>query len=119
MRSGEAGFSMIEALVAMSVLAVAAAGLLRASEETTRNTGRVNERVLARWVAEDALSRLQSGQPAPTAPIKAWGRSYAISVTPEKPPLPLVRRVSVTARSVPKTVEFTLEGYLRHKGASK
>ncbi len=60
-RNPEAGFTLIEALVAMAVLAVSAMTLLAASERHVAQTRGLSERVLARWVAENEIAAAQLG----------------------------------------------------------
>lgn len=55
-RDGQNGFSLIEALVAMTVLAVSATAILSAAEAHTRSVTAVHERTLARWVAQNAMT---------------------------------------------------------------
>ncbi|WP_407492952.1 type II secretion system minor pseudopilin GspI [Pseudooceanicola sp. MF1-13] len=52
----EAGFTLIETLVAMAVLAVAGVTLLTASERHAAQTGKLVDRIGARWVAENGLA---------------------------------------------------------------
>ncbi|MFC6642478.1 type II secretion system minor pseudopilin GspI [Sulfitobacter profundi] len=60
-RQADAGFTLIEALVAMAVLALGAVSLLSASEGHTRRITDLSDRVAARWAAEYRLSELRAG----------------------------------------------------------
>ncbi|MCE0507405.1 type II secretion system minor pseudopilin GspI [Roseivivax sp. GX 12232] len=60
-RDPEAGFTLIEALVAMAVLAVSAVTLLSAAERHVAQTRGLSDRIIARWVAENALVAQQLG----------------------------------------------------------
>ena len=57
-RASEKGFSLIEALVALSVLAVSASAILATVEEHTRAIAAISDRATARWIAENRLVEL-------------------------------------------------------------
>lgn len=52
----EAGFSLIEMMAALSVVAIAGLALLNMVQATTRNTAHVQERALAMVAAENLLN---------------------------------------------------------------
>ncbi|HEY0623459.1 type II secretion system minor pseudopilin GspI [Sphingomonas sp.] len=62
------GFSLIEALVALAVLAIATVGLVRAVESHIDSTRAMERRAAAMWVAENRLAELQLADPAANAP---------------------------------------------------
>lgn len=55
-RSLEAGFSLVETVAAMGILALAAIPLLQISTDATRNAAGLEARVLARTVGENLLA---------------------------------------------------------------
>ena len=55
--SSEAGFSLVETVAAMGILALAAIPLMEVSSEATRNAGRLEARLLSRTVAENVMAR--------------------------------------------------------------
>ncbi|HEY5718927.1 MAG TPA: type II secretion system minor pseudopilin GspI [Gammaproteobacteria bacterium] len=59
------GFTLIEILVALAVLALGLGALLGASASQSRNTGYLVERTLAQWVAANVVAgyRVESGWP--------------------------------------------------------
>ncbi len=57
-RGGEGGFSLIEALVALAVIAVAASGIIRATQSHVDSIGALEARAGAQWVAENRLTEL-------------------------------------------------------------
>jgi general secretion pathway protein I len=55
------GFTVIEALVALAIVAIAAAGLIGATERHIDTVGGIERRTAARWVAENRLAELALG----------------------------------------------------------
>lgn len=58
----DAGFTLIEILVALVVLSVALLALLQLHHVQLQQTARLNDRILARWIADDVLIQAQLGQ---------------------------------------------------------
>ena len=50
------GFTLIEVLVALAIVAVALAATLRVAGQSTANVGEMRSRLLAGWVAENILA---------------------------------------------------------------
>ena len=59
----EAGFSLIEALVALAILAVSAAALITAAEHHVRRIGQLEARAGALQAAQNHLAEMQGGAP--------------------------------------------------------
>ncbi|MGB7409033.1 MAG: type II secretion system minor pseudopilin GspI [Pontixanthobacter sp.] len=59
----EAGFTLIESMVALVILGIAAVGIVQAVEAHVDRLRQLDQRTAARWVAENALAeaRLQGG----------------------------------------------------------
>jgi general secretion pathway protein I len=58
------GFTLVEVLAAMALIALAALAMMKAISESARATGLVRERVLAEIVAENRLIETLSAPPA-------------------------------------------------------
>ncbi|OOC09128.1 MULTISPECIES: type II secretion system minor pseudopilin GspI [Thioalkalivibrio] len=58
---GSRGFTLLELLVALVVLAVALGALIKAGSEHARNTAYLQERALAEWVAANVLADYEAG----------------------------------------------------------
>ena len=63
-QSGQAGFSLVEALVALTIIAALAAALADTLTAHARMRGAVTDRRLALMVAQSALARIEAGDPA-------------------------------------------------------
>jgi general secretion pathway protein I len=59
------GFTLLEVLVALAILAVALGALVKAGSEHTRNTYYLQERTLAHWAGQNLLARYEAGLLAP------------------------------------------------------
>lgn len=55
-RHSDGGFTLMETLVALAVLAVGSMALLAGVERHAANTRGLEDRIVARWVAENALA---------------------------------------------------------------
>ncbi len=60
-RAREDGFSLIEAMVAMAILAIAATGVVAAAEAHIDTVRGLEKRASAQWVAENALTEAEAG----------------------------------------------------------
>jgi general secretion pathway protein I len=73
------GFSLIEALVALAILAVAAVGLIRATEAHVDSVRGLEGRAAAQWVAENRLVELGlRGLAGPDAPVAMLGQRWQV-----------------------------------------
>lgn len=79
-RPAEQGFTLIEALVALAVLAIAAIGLIRATEAHVDSVRGLELRAAAQWVAENRLVELGLPGPAPApATVAMLGHSWQVA----------------------------------------
>lgn len=53
------GFTLIEVIVAMAVIAIALAATLKTVSNVVRNTASLHERIVASWVAENVMHEHQ------------------------------------------------------------
>ena len=80
-RSAQAGFSLVETVAAMGILAMAAIPLLQITTDANRNAAGLEERLLARTVAENAMARSMASNVVLEAGIASgretqMGRTY-------------------------------------------
>lgn len=90
----DAGFSLIEALVALAVLAIATVGLMRTVESHIDSTRAVERRTAAMWVAENRLAELQLRAPAPEQ-VEMLGQQWRVAVEDRRTDDPEIRRVRI------------------------
>ncbi len=93
----DAGFSLVEALVAMALLAVAATGLLQATARHLDAVAAIESRAAAGWSAENALTEARLGLPAMSGTI--LGRRWQVGITGSASPDPGVVALTVSTRS--------------------
>lgn len=110
----EQGFSLMEALVAMLVLAIGAAGLIRATEAHVDSVRALELRAGARWVAENRLAEigLMRGKPL-AATERMLNHDYRVSERTGATDDPDLRAVTIsvgTARGVDTLV--TIDGFV-------
>ena len=100
------GFTLLEVLVALTVLAVALAALVKTGADHARNSAYLQERTLAHWAGQNLLTGFQTGMRV----VAEGGRTGDISMGPYRfgfrvqmsdytattPfPLPAVKRVDI------------------------
>ncbi|URW74585.1 type II secretion system minor pseudopilin GspI [Sphingomonas donggukensis] len=108
----DAGFSLIEALVALAVLAIATVGLVGAMEQHIDSTRAMERRSAAMWVAENRMAELGIGAPGGervTMLDTNWQVRTARSAT-DDPEIAKVR-VAVFEEGA-KSPTATLDGFL-------
>lgn len=80
---------MIEVMIALSVFAVIATGLIYTASQSIRNTETLQDRTLGRWVAENQVSELRlSGAPSIdtyTDTVSNFGRDWHVEWQVEDP----------------------------------
>ena len=95
--ANEQGFSLIEALVALLVLAIAAVGLVRASEAHVDSIRGLERRAAAMWVAENRLAELAlPGHPALPARTEMLGETWHVIATERPTADPDLRAVTIS-----------------------
>ena len=96
-RSAEAGFTLIETLVALAVLATSSVALLGATEAHIARIADLESRAAAQWAAENMLAELTLGQTPSEAPEPMLGISFVMAATNTGTGDPDLDRVDITA----------------------
>ncbi|WP_268934895.1 type II secretion system minor pseudopilin GspI [Sphingomonas sp. Leaf4] len=115
----QSGFSLIEAMVALAVLAIATVGLIGAVEQHIDSTRGVERRAIAMWVAENRLADLEVGTPeANGEQVDMLGRNWNVAVSRVATADPDLDRVTITVAAAGESAPLArLDGFLRGDGA--
>ena len=102
----QTGFTLLEVLVALTVLAVALAALVKTGADHARNTSYLQERTLAHWAGQNLLTEFQTEMRV----VAEGGRTGDVTMGPYRfgyrldmsdytattpIPLPAVKRVDI------------------------
>lgn len=126
MRPQARGFTLVEVLVALAVLAIALAAVMRAMAQAVDTTVSLRDHSVALWVAQNRLTEHEMRQDWPAADTidgeaemggEKWYWREQVSTTPE----PKIRRIEITVRRTAdsKDTRARLVGYLRNKLGTK
>ncbi len=61
MKSNKRGFTLIEVLLALAVIAIALTALLKATSQDVQYTNRIKEKLIGHWVAMQGITAIQLG----------------------------------------------------------
>lgn len=103
------GFTLLEVMIALAVLSVCSAGLITAVSQTVRQGGRLEEKTLATWVANNRIAEMRATRTYPrigreTGTAVMAGREWALDIQTFRTPERDLRRVEVGV--APKTEGF-------------
>ncbi len=96
-RNPEAGFTLIETLVALAVLSVTAVGLLAATQGHIRRIVGLEQRTAAMWAAENHLAEFTLGLQPQQTPAAMLGFAFVLNHTAQPTSDPAVQRVVIAA----------------------
>lgn len=121
-RPGKDGFTLLEVLVAMAVVAVAMAALWKGLGQGQAVSQALPERIMARWVAQNhvILKQVMAEWPEPgnnsgsdSMGGRLWFWQEQITNTNDQD----MKRITVSVGSSPELMQVTLEGYLHRQTA--
>jgi general secretion pathway protein I len=97
-RSGDRGFTLIEVLVALAIVAITLGAGIKAAGSLTSNTARLAEVTSAQWCADNQLTGLRLTRQFPDIgdgdfSCEQLGRTYAGKLVVRPTPNPNFRRV--------------------------
>ncbi len=119
-RRGGRGFTLIEVLVALVVVAVALFAVVKATAEQLANASRLREVTFAQWIARNKLTEMQVEGVWTTgrqdSRVEFAGRTWPLQVAIEDTPNERIRRVEVSVADPenPDNNQAVLTGFLAH-----
>ena len=113
-QSKQAGFSLLEALVALVILSVSAKAILSAAEVHTKSVIGSSDRLVALWVAENRMVELRLGLAELPMTTQMAGRQWRVETRISETPDPELARVdlAVSSEGQPQAPLAFLTGYL-------
>lgn len=112
-RSSEAGFTLIETLVALVILAMSAISLLGATEAHINRIAALENRASAQWVLENHLAELTLGLTPAQTPEAMNGAAYTVAENLVATQDPDLAQVDLTARGATDGRDYNrLTGFL-------
>ncbi|MBO9714895.1 MAG: type II secretion system minor pseudopilin GspI [Sphingomonas sp.] len=82
LEGSDAGFSLVEAMVALAILAIAAVGLTRTVESHIDSTRGLERRAAAAWVAENRIAELRLGLDSGAGQqVEMMGQEWRVAVS--------------------------------------
>ena len=116
-RSGAAGFTLVEVLVALAITAIALGAGLKAAGALTDNAQRLAEVTAAHWCADNALTGLRLAKQFPGTgeadfACNQLGRDYRGQLRTQATPNPNFHRVDAVVMNADGLVMATLSTVL-------
>ena len=118
----DAGFTLVEALTAMTVLAISAAALMGVAETHIGRIAGLEERAAARWGAETVLAEIRAGaRAAEDAQVELEMAGSVVRVRINVAPTedPEILSVSLDAHAGARSRSAVLEGFVLARETSE
>ncbi|MEN3749800.1 type II secretion system minor pseudopilin GspI [Sphingomonas sp. HF-S3] len=109
------GFSLIEAMVALAILAIASVGLMRAVESHIDSTRGLERRTIAMWVAENRLAEIELGMAtgSEAQPVDMLGQQWRVDVQRTRTDDAEINKVRIRVfQGQDKAALATLDGFV-------
>ena len=93
------GFTLIEVMVALAVVSIALAALSRSMGLTVNNQSALEERIVATWIAQDELVKLQvmpESRAEQKVEVTVLNRNWITEFTTEATLIPDIKKASMT-----------------------
>lgn len=94
------GFTLLECLIALAILAVSLSAALRAVASSTQSLYMIRDHTLARWIAQNRLAELRATGAFPslgasTSNRTQAGQKYVLREVVDRTPNPLFRKIQI------------------------
>lgn len=115
-----AGFTLIEVLIALAIIAIALTALLKSTAQTVYSTQRLKEKNISHWIARQGVTMVQLGMIAlktgeeTTQVTNMFGQRWYWRVNFKQTPIKSVDQITITvskAQSGPFTNPLTAWRY--------
>lgn len=102
--SKEAGFTLIEVLLALAVIAIALTALLKALAQQVENTHRIKEKITSHWVAMQGVAMIQLNLISPqnlesTQVSTLLGESWYWRIKLKNTPIKKIQQITILTSS--------------------
>ena len=106
------GFTLVEILVALAIVAIALAAGMRALAQATDSAAALKDRTLALWVAQNRLAAAQAASPWPplgtaSGDAEQAGTRFVWQASVTTTPNPAFRRIDITV-AAPVAPDYAL-----------
>jgi general secretion pathway protein I len=103
MRPSERGFTLIEVIVALVVVALGMLGVIQAVSQTAGNSGYLRDKSVAHWVAMNRLTEIRLQKTAPAVDktsdeVEMAGRKWKWTMNVTQTPVETIRRIDISVR---------------------
>ena len=115
LRQTEAGFTLIEALIALAILSITAVSFLRSTEANIARVTALEARTAATWAAQNRLTERVMGLQVADGPVQMLGQTFTLAVQEGPAPDPALVQVKVTASSEDASVRVTASGLVMNR----
>ncbi len=117
------GFTLIEVIVALVVIALGMLGVIQAVSQTASNSGYLRDKTVAHWVAMNRLTevRLQKSAPAvdkTSDEVEMAGRKWKWTMNVTQTPVETIRRIDVSVRPLEADEDSSLASVTGFYGAA-
>jgi general secretion pathway protein I len=98
-----AGFTLIEVIVALVVIALGMLGVIQAVSQTASNTGYLRDKTVAHWIAMNRLTEVRLQKTAPgidksSDEVEMAGRRWKWTMNVTQTPVESIRRIDISVR---------------------